>query len=857
MLSYDIVQWSGARPLFWQPHPLSPTSRKTSLKEREASDTAKALCPACGKRISPNRRPGSFTSYLFSAFDCACSRAGALGQGQPASQNPDQGEDNDFCPKCGLRIASNSKEGSLTGFLFQDTRCKCLPDQAFAEGKMSDRFWKLKRAGTGTIFISSSAQEERPNQLEAPSIDLAPGAIIGGAYKIIKLIGRGGMGEVYLARHETLGKDCALKVIPPEQVSEIGWQRFQLEAKAVAKLDHINLVRVTDLGIHDGCLPFYAMDYVEGKDLSQVLTESGPMPLQAVLDIFMQVCDGVDCAHRSGILHRDLKPANIMVVPLKSGKWQAKVLDFGLAKLMHHDRSKQSLTQVGDVFGSPSYMSPEQCNGEKPDRRSDVYSVGCTIFECLTGQPPFSGKLAAAIIYRQVEDDPPSLESIVGKGKFPTSMEIVMAKLLRKNPVERYQTLLELRGDLEKLASGEDVQPFYVSRSQGLQTKAIQAGAATAGRERSDRPAKTPFSLPGAPARTMALIMFVLVGFVAFAFLGYWRNSAKPTQISNTLSAIAGLAPRHLTQPATQTASPSERDSRPYSKIVEENGHKWRVFNFPEDTIIGEMIVEGEHGAHATVQPARGMLKFPVETLLHFKAYPIAVRYPSYLRRFAPGDVFEVIVDVSPSATNESGEFNVNEYLQAISVVPGVKSLRLQNDLRDLTTDGLASIDKLHSLKQILASNALNTGILTQLSSLKQLETLWWKVKGDATAVVKSLKDLTLMKRLRLFDAKVTLDEIGDLARLPKLETLHFDQVIPSDDASTIKALNLLSQAPHLRMLSVRQLPLTPDAITELKSFKNLEELRIDKGRSGVTDEDVLQLKSAAEHVGLTTRLVF
>src|ERR1700679_2965123 len=125
------------------------------------------------------------------------------------------------------------------------------------------------------------------------------------------------------------------------------------------------------------------------------------MPLETVLEIFVQVCDGVECAHRSGILHRDLKPANIMVITTKTGAkqaHQAKVLDLGLPKLTTHDRTKQSLTAVGDIFGSPFYMSPEQCNGDKLDNRSDIYSLGCTMFECLTGRPPFTGHLASAII---------------------------------------------------------------------------------------------------------------------------------------------------------------------------------------------------------------------------------------------------------------------------------------------------------------------------------------------------------------------------------------------------------------------------------------------------------------------------
>ncbi len=362
----------------------------------------------------------------------------------------------------------------MTGFLFQSTRCKCLPDKEFVAGNMTAKLWKLKRAGGNTIFTNAASAESR-----APdsSIDLAPGATIGGVYKIIKLIGRGGMGEVYLARHETLEKKCALKVIPPEQVTEIGWQRFQLEAKAVARLNHINLVRVFDLGIHEGCLPFYAMDYVEGQNLAELLEEHGPMPLKTLLEIFVQVCDGVECAHNGGILHRDLKPANIMVVTSSTGKKQAKVLDFGLAKLTKHDRTRQSLTAHGDVFGSPFYMSPEQCNGAKIDRRSDIYSLGCTIFECLTGRPPFTSHLAAAVMFSHAEAERPSLESVVGSGKFPASMEVIVAKLLRINPMERYQTLSQLKSDLELIALGKDVQPVYVSRDKKVQSARAEDSA--------------------------------------------------------------------------------------------------------------------------------------------------------------------------------------------------------------------------------------------------------------------------------------------------------------------------------------------------------------------------------------------
>ncbi len=201
----------------------------------------------------------------------------------------------ELCPHCGKHIFSCTCVQMSDKSLWPMTGSRPIP-----ETEMSARFTILKEEGSGTIFVSSNS-DPRPTGVTA--IGLKPDATVGGVYKIIRLLGYGAMGEVYLARHITLGNKCALKVIPPDQVTEVGWQRFQLEAKTVAKMQHVNLVRVTDLGIHEGCLPFYAMDYLEGNNLAEVLAEQGPLPLPTVIDIFTQVSDGIECAHELGILH--------------------------------------------------------------------------------------------------------------------------------------------------------------------------------------------------------------------------------------------------------------------------------------------------------------------------------------------------------------------------------------------------------------------------------------------------------------------------------------------------------------------------------------------------------------------------
>ena len=348
------------------------------------------------------------------------------------------------CPKCGKRIVPGNVNNRVIADSIDPLDCNC--NEMHLDAQMSARFSALRQAGEGTLFLTAGQTQSPSDNM---SIGLAPGAVIGGVYEIIGLLGRGGMGEVYLAKHLTLNKRCALKVIPPDQVTDQSWQRFQFEAKTVAKMDHVNLVRVTDLGIHEQCLPFYAMEYLEGKNLAEMLMDFGPMPLVKAVEVFVQVCDGLDLAHRNAILHRDLKPANIMLTRTPTGKLEVKVLDFGLAKLTVHDRSKQSLTAVGDVFGSPSYMSPEQCANETLDSRSDIYSIGCTLFESLTGRPPFNSDIPGAVFFGHLESEPPSLNSAMPEGQsVPPKMEAIMGKLLRKNPDERYQTLSQLKADL-------------------------------------------------------------------------------------------------------------------------------------------------------------------------------------------------------------------------------------------------------------------------------------------------------------------------------------------------------------------------------------------------------------------------
>jgi len=283
-----------------------------------------------------------------------------------------------ICLNCGKSSPKGQKAGSFTAFMFKELRCHC------EKPKYERANQRRQQAKTFKEQPSTAPNSSAVNPF-------VPGTIVGGTFKIKATIGEGGMGTVYLVQHLSMLKDYALKVLSPELVSEAFWRRFQAEAKTLAALKHPNLVSVYDLGIHEKHTFFYSMDYLQGTSLEEILAKQGSLDLLRTVEIFLSVLDGLAYAHRNGVIHRDIKPANIFICSQSADGVAVKILDFGIAKLINSDQQMQKLTAVGEIFGSPYYMSPEQCAGLETDARSDIYAVGCSMFETLTGSVPFDG----------------------------------------------------------------------------------------------------------------------------------------------------------------------------------------------------------------------------------------------------------------------------------------------------------------------------------------------------------------------------------------------------------------------------------------------------------------------------------
>lgn len=270
-------------------------------------------------------------------------------------------------------------------------------------------------------------------------------------YELGEIIGFGGMSEVHLARDLRLHRDVAVKVLRADLARNPSFYlRFRREAQNAAALNHPAIVAVYDTGeaaTPSGPLPYIVMEYVDGVTLRDIVHNDGPMPPRRALEVIADACQALNFSHQHGIIHRDVKPANIMI----SDAGAVKVMDFGIARALADTGNR--VTQTAAVIGTAQYLSPEQARGESVDARSDVYSLGCVLYEMLTGEAPFVGDSPVAVAYQHVREDPiPPSQKRAG---ISAELDAVVLKALTKNPDNRYQSAAEMRADLVRVHSGE------------------------------------------------------------------------------------------------------------------------------------------------------------------------------------------------------------------------------------------------------------------------------------------------------------------------------------------------------------------------------------------------------------------
>jgi tetratricopeptide (TPR) repeat protein/tRNA A-37 threonylcarbamoyl transferase component Bud32 len=304
---------------------------------------------------------------------------------------------------------------------------------------------------------SPSLSRLKTQDLEADTDAIESGTLINGRYLVINMIGAGGMGAVCRVLDTTTQKTYALKMIAPELSKQKKLsKRLRQEAQAAKALCHPNIVGVYDVGVVANDTPFFVMDCIEGTSLQGVLDSQKQLPSARALPIFIQIADALVHAHSKGIVHRDLKPSNILLTQDSSGGDFVKIVDFGIAKVSNEDAGAEQtkLTQTGEVIGSPSYMSPEQCRGYAVDGRSDIYSLGCIMYEVLSGRCPFEGDNTMSVILKHLFEP---VDALPDQGAIGDQLRQLVMHCLEKEPNDRYPDAAALLSDLMRLKAGKAI----------------------------------------------------------------------------------------------------------------------------------------------------------------------------------------------------------------------------------------------------------------------------------------------------------------------------------------------------------------------------------------------------------------
>ena len=447
-----------------------------------------------------------------------------------------------------------------------------------------------------------------------PPADTYLGTTVAGRYKILKKLGEGGMGVVYLAEHVFIEKKVAIKILSEDFARKADLvTRFMQEAKAASKIGHENIIDITDFGETASGSVFFVMEFLDGGDLAHTIRETGALELNRTVLIMNQICRALGAAHGKGIIHRDLKPENIYLVEREGRADFVKILDFGIAKISSLDNEGGArLTRTGMIFGTPEYMSPEQARGDRPDHRVDIYAAGCILYEMLTGDVPFHAETFMGVLTKHMFDAPMPPSQRVPHIYIPPALEAVVLKALAKDRDQRFQSMKEMAMALAE-AAGADPSQAWAGEASGVNIRLPETSsqpirlptgaqpASTAAQATTTAPPATnpPTSATVPPTKSRGGLLAALGGVVALAGVGtvaYLKMRPDPATTQPPVVTPATPTPTPTPTPTTApttaptpTATPTPvetpKPAAPPAKsliVIGSNPSEAEIFNGPE-----------------------------------------------------------------------------------------------------------------------------------------------------------------------------------------------------------------------------------------------------------------------------------
>ncbi len=633
----------------------------------------------------------------------------------------------------------------------------------------------------------------------------SPGKVLADTYEFISVSGWGGMSVIYKARQRGTGNIVAIKMLHSLLVSDQALRRFQQEAKAIMSLRHPNIIAVHDFGVSEHGQPYMVMDFIEGKTLADVIKESGGLSLEASLPRFIQLCDALEHAHEAGVLHRDLKPSNVMISKTDGNFEDARIVDFGIAKLLDKEGENKDvghLTQTGELFGSPLYMSPEQCRGQSVDERTDIYSMGCVMYETLTGRPPFMGATIVDTLMLQMNEAPDSLTDASKGKRFTREVEEVIAKTLAKSPEDRYQTMHELEMALMS------IQPNKQADSQQMRGK------------KNKKQTTVPKFVYG------AIISFVFVIFIVGIF---WSNYRPRTPtVSKEAEEKRAKAVNDLVHVKLQQASMSGK----LQKILQHE--HWKI----DDPMLREtcsdgdlQIVEldlneaevGDVGTRFLANQVSLQKLYLDDTHVSDGTVSVIAHLPNIDKLSLKNDDLTDGAFVNFSNPKIWGiylggsEGIGDKSMFYLTLLPKLKDLDVTKS--SITGAGFRYLHRTHLKKLWAADTVFGDDALHSLQRTDELTDLYLGNTKITNAGFVKL-DAPLLKELDISNTKVTDIGIKTLARFPELTTLRMTGLPLTDPAAEV-----LSKLPKLEQLNIERTKVTDKTIRMLATLPVLREL--------------------------------
>ncbi|MBA3994497.1 MAG: hypothetical protein C0469_13290 [Cyanobacteria bacterium DS2.3.42] len=647
---------------------------------------------------------------------------------------------------------------------------------------------KINHSEPAKLFADS----ESPEPAALPDLEvLPPETVIDGKYKILSCLGSGVVAVVYKVEHVLKNKEYALKLFAPE-FSDSQLQRFQSDAKAASLLEHPNTATLADFGLQDGNQPYYVTETVEGVTLADYLNRCGRLTYDDIFSVFLPLCWALQDAHEKGIIHRNVKPSNIMLIG-EQGNWQCKLLDFATSKLSEGGRKPRD--QSPRVSADPLYMSPEQCSGKKLDYRTDIYSLGCALFEAITARPPFTGATTQATKQMHLSDTPPTLKAGSLGREFPEDLESIVQTMLAKDPQQRYTSASQVAENLMRL-----------KLSAQLRIKV--------------RPKETTNKI--SQENTIFILCLTTAVALGLAFF-FWLQLRQPAQDFDQgtppHSAVLNTYESDLISdiPAIDDDRRSNaRDSAStfFSQISTNNGKEFRKFEFPNFPI-------------GTLKDPKGGLTvarrtYDIEWLgpCQFSTTPnVFEKCPKLLKRFRDDEIRSIEFNQNRDIHQEDLlKLKSYEYLDEVSF-----------NFAHFNDEGLGYLEQLPHLTSLsLLSTGVTTSRLQRFSSLPKLKKLAVRDMGDITSVLRRLQGSNQLKELQLlFCSDLDKSDFEIIASLANLQTLAFSQRLPLE----ANLFDALTKSKSLKALDLSDSRLSDAAVQSLGKLKNLRTLTFSKGK--------------------------